>query len=161
MPDMHPEGDDTPDARKTAAETALAEWAAAWAAHRGGGPAHADAILSWAEPRDPEPAAAPDPAPRRTVADRVAEYQDRVTGVIERVKERRGLSLYEAFPQRAGRWDADHCGITGCGCSHGRFRSQGDYCDRGLVETPSGWRRCLRCGEAAAARAARGRADDV
>lgn len=136
------------DPRVEAAKAALDEWAHAWAAHHGTGEAHAAAIRAWAAPTRPDKPAPPaTPNPDRT-AERVSYYLERAAHTIERIKQRRGYSLYEPLPGGGGDWNTRHCGREGCPCTHGKFRSQGDHCDRGFIPTrgdPDGESRTARC----------------
>ncbi len=135
--------DDT-DPQKAAAKAALDEWARAWAAHHGTGEAHAAAIRAWATPTHPEKPAPPPDVDTTDRRERVWAWGRRVTEAQGRVKERRGLTVYEQLPGVRTR----HCGREGCPCTHGRYPAQGDYCDRGFIPTPGdrdGERETARC----------------
>lgn len=126
------------DPQKAAAQAALAEWADAWAAHRGTGEAHAEVIRAWAAPTRPDAPAAPPPdADTTDRQERIWAWGTRVTGAQGRVKERRGLTVYQQLP---GGGQTRHCGRDGCPCTHGRYRNQnpGDVCDRGFIPAPGG-----------------------
>ncbi len=87
-------------------------------------------------------------AKARRSLERDIGYLERAAHTIKRIKERRGYSLYEPLPGGGGDWNTRHCGKEGCPCTHGKFRSQGDYCDRGFIPTcddPDGERRTARC----------------
>lgn len=128
--------EDVLQAQRDAAEAALAEWSRQWADYHGTGDAHAAAIRAWATPTRPA-ASAPPPAETGTpVEERVSAWLDRATEAIERIKMRRGQSLYEPLLSGRGQWNEQHCGREGCECSHGKYRSQGDFCDRGWIPPP-------------------------